>query len=191
MLFSPGVVRNLRGDFGVMKRGSAIRWVMASLVMAAAVVIAARAGMQRRAPADTARQICAQRLARLGNALLAYAKDHDGRFPVADTPAQADSRLLPLLRTYGLTKEDFFCPSRPGLPYVYHCYRRLGPGGWPRWMSEKHLVSLQSPAETWLMADYLSRDAPGPHSRKEKAFNYLRVDGSVRFQDGRPRDVYR
>ena len=96
-----------------------------------------------------------------------------------------------MLKRQGLGEADFRCPARPEYRYVYHCYRRLGPGNWPNWMVDSHVVTRKSPGDTWLLADHLLRGAPGPHSATEKAFNYLCADGHVGYHAGRPRDVYR
>lgn len=137
--------------------------------------------------------LCAQRLEKLGKALRLYADDNDGAFPIGDTPADADAWLPQRLKKQGLAQADLHCPAtgegQP--PYVYHCYRKLGEGNWPRWMAEKHVVTKGSKPDTWLAADVTDREAPGPHSPTEKAFNYLTVDGRVTFHVGRPRDVYR
>jgi hypothetical protein len=138
-------------------------------------------------------KVCAERLQKLGRALALYAGDHDGAFPVLPTPDHADKRLPALPAKQKVTPDVLRCPtSEPsGPPYVYHCYRKLGPGEWPRWMAPKHRVTQSSPPGTWLAADHVRRDDPGPHSATEKAFNYLTVDGRVTFRVGRPREVYR
>jgi hypothetical protein len=146
------------------------------------------------APSEAARRICAERLAKLGKALRLYAADHGGAFPAAPTPGDSDTFLPPRLKRHGVTAADCRCPTAEGPnghPYLYQCYRERGSAPWPNWMPAKHAVTTHSPPETWLMSDYLSKDLPGPHSQTEKAFNYLRADGSVKFHTGRPRAVYR
>jgi len=137
--------------------------------------------------------LCAQRLVKLGRALRLYADDNDGAFPIGDTPADADVWLPKRLKEQHVTAADLRCPAAgaEGPPYVYHCYRRLGVGNWPRWMAEKHVVDEDSDPGAWLSADAIDREAPGPHSPTEKAFNYLTADGRVTFQVGRPREVYK
>lgn len=187
-----------------MARDSAIRWAAVAVAAAAAIIIAVWSGMQQRpaashdaddagsaASAETTRELCASRLAKLGKALRLYADDHDGCFPVADTPARADRQLLPLLQEHGIAKQDFRCPARTEVPYAYHCYRSRGRADWPNWMVEEHVVAMDSAPDTWLMADCLLRGMTGPHSTTEKAFNYLCVDGRVEFHAGRPRGVYK
>ena len=178
-----------------MSANRGLRWALAGLAVVAALVLVMRGSRKQSAPHVVAppdtRQICAQRLAEIGQALRAYAEDYDGHFPVTPSPAQADVRLRPLLGDHGLQRDDFRCPAREYYPYVYHCYHSLGPGPWPNWMLKKHFATLKSPPSTWLMADYLERDKPGPHSQTEKALNYLCVDGRVRFHAGRPREVYK
>jgi hypothetical protein len=152
---------------------------------------AAPAGGER---ADRDRRVCAERLAKLGKALRLYAADHGGAFPITETPGESEVRLLPCLKRYGAVSEGFRCPTAEtagGKPYVYHSYRRRDSREWPNWMAEEHIVTRKSPAGTWLMSDYLARDAPGPHSQTEKALNALRADGSVEFHVGRPREVYK
>ena len=176
-----------------MSTSPAFRWVVVTVAAASAVGVAVWSGEQRAAPSrpsDNTQGICAARLGRLGQALRVYAQDHDDRFPVAQTASRADGYLFPLLEAQGVTEEDFRCPARPAFPYVYHCYEKRGAGDWPRWMPEQHVVVLDSPPNTWLMADYLPRHTPGPHSQTAKAFNYLCVDGHAAFHVGRPRDVY-
>jgi hypothetical protein len=136
---------------------------------------------------------CAHRLTKLGKALRMYADDNKDAFPIGETPAAADQWLPPLLARYGVTEADFRCPTAEpaGPAYVYHCYKALDDASWPRWMAEKHFVTLKSPPGTWLAADYIRRDGNGPHSQTDKAFNYLTVDGRVKLQVGRPRDVYK
>jgi len=184
------------------------RALRVALTLLAALAIAIWVGLKsrpaskpQRAPtpvaspsADDSRKICAERLARLGKALQLYAADTAGAYPVLPSPGEADVRLLPVLNRFGVTTKDFYCPIEEGpggKPYVYHSYRAKGSGGWPNWMAEKHLVTRKSPADTWLMADYLGKDQPGPHSPTEKAFNILCADGSVKFHAGRPREVYK
>jgi len=142
---------------------------------------------------DTGQQACAERLARLGKALRLYASDYDGHYPVTPTPGDA-GMLLPLLEKRGVTAGDFECPgmeSVAGLPYAYYSYRDKGSGDWPNWMPERHIVGPDAAPDTWLMGDRIRKDAPGPHSLTDKAFNYLQADGSVQFYAGRPRDVFR
>ena len=169
---------------------SAFRWIIVTVAVATAVALALRSGTRQEVVSDNTQEICARRLARLGQALRAYAQDYGGRFPVAETPSHADRHLLPLLEGHGVRKDDFRCPARPWLPYVYHCYERRGSGNWPSWMPEKHVVTVESTPDTWLIADPVLRNRPGPHSNTQKAFNYLSVDGRVRFYTGRPREIY-
>jgi len=161
---------------------------------ASAIAVAVLVGTGLRSPQDDSRAACAGQLARLGRALRLYADGYDGAFPVTQAAGHADRDLLPLLGAWGITRQDLYCPTlamAEAHPYTYHCYASRGPGDWPKWMPEEHTVTTGSPPEAWLMADYLARDANGPHSPTEKAFNYLCVDGHVRFKIGRPRDVYR
>ncbi len=185
-----------------------LRALRVTLTLLAALAIAIWVGLKSRpAPkpqppttpvaamsADGSRKLCADRLARLGKALQLYAADHAGAYPVLPGPGEADVRLLPLLKRFGVTTKDLYCPVEEGpggKPYAYHSYRAKGAGGWPNWMAEKHLVVRKSPADTWLMADYLGKDQRGPHSPTERAFNFLCADGSVKFHTGRPREVYK
>jgi len=195
---------------GSTKRETVLRAARVVVPLAAALGIAVWVGLSTRthqgsAPApppppatgpttDRAREVCAARLAKLGEALRLYAADHSGAYPITETPGDSDVRLLPCLKRHGMTSGDFRCPTAGtagGEPYVYHCYRHKGSSGWPNWMAEEHVVTRKSPAGTWLMSDYVLRDAPGPHSQTDKAFNYLRADGSVKLHVGRPREVYR
>jgi len=172
---------------------SAIRWGATVVAAACAVAVAILVGANLRSSPDEARSRCAQQLTKLGRALRLYAADHEGRFPVTETPAAADDSLLPVLSQWAVARDDFHCPAFAGPdspPYTYHCYRNLGSGDWPNWMPDEHIVTTESPPGTWLMADYLARDTNGPHSTTEKAYNYLCVDGRVHFKIGRPRDVY-
>ncbi len=176
-----------------MRMDSAIRWGATVVAAACAVAVAVLVGANLRPSPDEGRAQCAQQLARLGRALGLYAADHEGRFPITATPAAADEDLLPALGAWGVARRDFHCPALAGPdspPYTYHCYENRGSGDWPRWMPEKHIVTSDSPRDSWLMADYLARDTKGPHSQTEKAYNYLCVDGRVHFRAGRPRDVY-
>ena len=138
-------------------------------------------------------KLCAQRLGKLGKALRLYADDNDGAFPIGETPANADAWLPKRLKKQGVAQADLRCPTtgEGGPPYVYHCYRELGGNNWPRWMPEEHVVTKDAEPGTWLAADVIDRDEPGPHSSIDKAFNYLTVDGRVTFRIGRPREVYR
>lgn len=182
-----GATRNVRTD-------SLIRWGATVVAAASAIAVAVLIGTGLRSPQDDGRAACAGQLARLGRALRLYADDHDGRFPVAKNPGNADRDLLPLLGDWGIAHQDLYCPALPmadAQPYAYHCYGSRGPGDWPKWMPEEHIVTTDSPPDAWLMADHLARDTNGPHSPTEKAFNYLCVDGHVRFKIGRPRDVYK
>ena len=172
-----------------------IRWTAAALAVSAAVIIVVLTSRPRPAPQPPAlpdtTATCAQRLARVGQALRLYAQDHEGWFPIAPTAAEAEEHLLRHLADPEALKGDLRCPARPQRPYVYHSYHARGPGAWPNWMADEHIVTPASPPDTWLMADFIERDRPGPHSETQKAFNFLRVDGSVQFHAGRPREVYR
>jgi hypothetical protein len=183
-------------------RGHVLARIIASISAAAiAVGLVLLSGRDHGPPLDqtpapdTQQQAaeCRQRLTRLGKALRMYADDNKGAFPIGETPAAADQWLPVFLTEYDMTEADFRCPTAgpAGPPYVYHCYKALDGTNWPRWMAEKHLVTLKSPPDTWLAADYIRRDGNGPHSQTEKAFNYLTADGRVKFQGGRPRDVYK
>lgn len=172
-----------------------IRWGAATAAVAAAVAIVVLTSRPQPAPQspglpDTT-ATCAARLERVGQALRIYAQDHEGWFPITPTAAEGEGRLLEDLAEHGVSEGDLRCPARPESPYVYHNYRALGPGAWTNWMADEHLVTPDSPDETWLMADSIERDRPGPHSETLKAFNFLRVDGSVQFHAGRPREVYK
>lgn len=168
-----------------------------------AISLAAWIGYQQRprerpAPreeaAEYSRKECARRLAAAGRALAMYAAEHEGVYPVLRTPAAVYEELLPLLAPYGVTRTQLVCPTSEtteGPEYVYHSYRGLGQETWPKWMEEKRAVTTASPPETWLLADYLGKDRPGPHAETGKAFNYLRADGAVRYHKGAPRQVYR
>lgn len=172
------------------------RWLIVGASAAAAVALAIWSGWQDRSPAppprrtDDSRVECAARLARIGKALCVYATDHDGRYPVADTPGDTEARLLPLLRDHGVRRQDLRCPARPEFAYTYHCYSARGTHDWPRWMLDEHIVTADSPPGAWLLSDHVMRDQPGPHSPTEKAFNYLCADGRVAFHVGRPREIY-
>ncbi len=185
-----------------MTRSTAIRLLATVGAAAAAVALVVWSGDREvppstqappPVPAPAQTETCAQRLAKLGQALRLYADDSDGEFPVGETPAAADAWLPGRLKAGTVTPADLRCPTagRAGPPYVYHCYETLGEGNWPRWMAPEHLVTADSDADTWLASDFLQRDGPGPHSTTEKAFNYLTVDGRVSFHTGRPRDVYK
>jgi len=180
-----------------------VRRLAIVLAALAAVAIAVWTGLQNRVeqqaepvpePVDTARQVCAQRLADVGRALAAYAEDYDGAYPLTSTPAATYDELLPLLEPHGISAEQLLCPVSEavgGPPYVYHSYLSRGGVDWPKWMPDEHVVTSESPPETWLMADAVERGKPGPHSETQKAFNYLCANGSVRFRQGQPREVYR
>jgi len=182
---------------------TAVRWIAVTLGAVVAVAIAVWTGLEDRPPeqpestakpADRAVEVCARRLAAVGLALAAYAQDHDGFYPVTTTPAATYNELLPVLASYGVSERELLCPvsERTGGPfYVYHSYLRRGDIEWPKWMAEQHVVTGESPPDTWLMADALIKDDPGPHSETQKAFNYLCVDGSVHFRSGAPRMVYK
>lgn len=193
---------------GSTKRETVLRALRVIATLAAALGIAVWVGLSSRsrqasppAPApvaqqaaDRAREVCEARLAKLGKALRLYAADHGGAYPITETPGDSDVRLLPGLKRYGVSSGDFRCPTAEaagGEPYVYHCYRHKDSREWPNWMADRHIVTRRSPGGTWLMSDYVLRDAPGPHSQTEKAFNTLRADGSVKFHVGRPREVYK
>jgi hypothetical protein len=176
-----------------MRIDSAIRWGATVVAAACAIAVAVLVGASLRPSRDDTRAACAGQLAKLGRALRLYADDNEGHFPVTQTPAAADRRLFPLLEQWGIVRDDFYCPAlteADSPPYTYHCYRDRGSGDWPRWMPDEHIVTLDSPPGSWLMADHLGRDTKGPHSQTEKAYNYLCVDGRVRFKVGRPREVY-
>ena len=186
-----------------MEKAQIARWVAVFLAGMVAVGIAVWAGLQARPPqqpepiedpAQVARGVCAQRLADVGRALSAYAADHGGSYPVTSTPAATYDELFPALAPYGVTEGQLLCPvsEESGCPpYVYHSYLSRGDVQWPKWMPEKHIVTVKSAAETWLLADALIKDETGPHSETQKAFNYLRVDGSVLYREGAPRMVYK
>ncbi len=186
-----------------MKRDWIMRWLAIVLAALAAVSIAVWTGMQNRLeqpaepvaePIDTARQVCAQRLADVGRALAAYAEDYEGAYPLTSTPAATYDELLPLLEPHGISAQQLLCPTSAavgGPPYVYHSYLSRGGVDWPKWMPDQHVVTSASSPDTWLLADALERGKPGPHSETQKAFNYLRADGSVKFHQGQPRAVYR
>jgi hypothetical protein len=177
-----------------MRHVRVVEWCVVIILAASALAIAVWSGRRSRPLDTTDRQLCAAQLRTLGQALRVYAADAEGKFPVAPTPDGADRELLPLLRGREVTGETFFCPAlaeHMRRPYVYHCYKERGDGPWPKWMPDEHVVSTDSPADTWLMADYLARGAPGPHSATEKAFNHLCIDGRVSFRVGQPREVYK
>lgn len=185
-----------------MSKADSMRWTAVTLAGMIAVGIAVWVGLQQRPapesttvaePVDHARQECARRLADVGRALSMYAADCDGVYPVTTNPAAAYGEFLPAIAPYGVVEEQLLCPiseQTDGPPYVYHSYLGLGELQWPRWMEAERTVTVASPAETWLMADALLKDQPGPHSKTHKAFNYLRADGAVRFHQGPPRQVY-
>lgn len=185
-----------------MERARIVRGVAVVVAVGAAVAIAVWTGLQSRAqepaedgvdPAAVAREECARRLREIGRAMTAYAGDHEGLYPVLSTPAATHDELLPLLSRYGINAAQLLCPvseETGGPPYVCHSYRSRGEVNWPKWMPEEHVVTSASGPGTWLVADALVRDKPGPHSDFQKAFNYLRADGSVRFHEGAPREVY-
>ena len=185
-----------------MERERIVRGVAVVVAVGTAVAIAVWTGLQGRAqqsaedevdPAAVARDECATRLRRIGQAMTAYARDYDGLYPVLSTPAATYDELLPLLLRYGIGAEQLLCPvseATGGPAYVCHSYRSRGEVNWPKWMPEEHVVTSASGPSMWLMADALVRDKPGPHAEFQKAFNYLRADGSVRFHEGAPRGVY-
>jgi hypothetical protein len=185
-----------------MDRERIVRGVAIVAAIGAAAAIAVWTGLQGRAQAPAedeadavavAREECASRLRETGRALTAYAGDYDGLYPVLSTPAATYDELLPLLSSYGIGAQQLVCPvseATGGPPYVCHSYRSRGEVNWPKWMPDEHIVTSASEPGTWLMADALIRDEPGPHSDFQKAFNYLRADGSVLFRQGAPREVY-
>ncbi len=140
---------------------------------------------------ETNAAICADRLAALGQALRMYAAEYDGAFPVLDTPRHADTILPDLLNSPAITPGTLCCPARPDEPYVYHCYRTLDEGKWPKWMDAERTVTTADEPGTWIAADVLLRGSDGPHLPDTKAFNFLRVDGSVQYSSAQPRTVYR
>jgi hypothetical protein len=168
-----------------------MRWVAAAIAIAVALFIIIRSARHSAEIKDPLREQCAAQLTRLGKALQMYALDNGGRFPVLETSSDPERVLAPLLKPYGVKLDDFFCPARPEVAYLYHCYQKRGPEPLPRWVQDKHLVTLKSPKGTWLLSDFVERDAPGPHSKTEKAFNFLTVDNEVRYFEGHPRDVYK
>lgn len=135
--------------------------------------------------------ICAGRLGTLGAALRMYAADYDGTFPILGTPRRADVLLPPLLNAPTVTAQMLRCPARPEDPYLYHCYRKLGEGKWPKWMDEERTITTADSPDTWIASDVLLRGSVGPHSETTKMFNYLRIDGSVRFSAAQPRTMYK
>jgi len=181
-----------------------MRWASAAAAAIVAVSVAVWCGLEMRnpepaetkapeaaAPDATGKDVCEERLRKLAAALRVYADDHDGAFPVADTPDGHAEWLTATLE--GVQVGDLACPTATSADegYLYHCYRDKGDGNWPKWMSGEHIVTADSEPDTWLASDYLTRNTVGPHGSDGKAFHYACVDGSVKFHEGRPRDVYK
>lgn len=173
------------------------RWITAIFVLVVIGLLLFASMRDGEAPLqsiDIAREtnaaICADRLAALGRALRMYAADYDGALPVLDTPWHADTILPDRLNSPAITPGTLCCPARPEDPYVYHCYRKLGEGKWPKWMDTERTVTTADEPGTWIAADVLLRGSNGPHLPETKAFNFLRVDGSVRYSAAQPRTVY-
>lgn len=152
---------------------------------------------------------CRNNLHQLGIALLRYADEHDGAFPVSQVLDGPHPDLVAAMATYLDTPRAWFCPSETDGNYVfsdanvcdgrigyfyYSCEQCTSNGGvstflrwnvsWPR-----RLLRTDDPC-AWLASDRWFSGEPTTHRYYKKGVNYLTVDGHVAWVDESPRQAF-
>jgi prepilin-type N-terminal cleavage/methylation domain-containing protein/prepilin-type processing-associated H-X9-DG protein len=152
---------------------------------------------------------CRSNLHQLGIALIRYADEHDGAFPVSQVLDGPHPALVAAMATYLDSPGAWFCPSETDSDYVfsdanvcdgriayfyYSCEQSTRNGGvstflrwnvsWPR-----RLLRTDDPS-TWLMSDRWFSGEPTAHRYYKKGVNYLTVDGHVDWIDESPRQAF-
>jgi prepilin-type processing-associated H-X9-DG protein len=181
------------------------------VVALVAVVIAFLVPMIQRARMQQNLALCKDRLRQIGVGLIQYARENNGRLPVADAVSGPQRQLLDgLTASHSLGEPiNYYCPAqqKPELIFSdanfksavigYYFYSALGPGdnphlskflrggiSWPR-----KLDTAMDP-KSWVMSDAWISGVPTAHAGYRKGVNYLMLDGSVDFVSGSPRESF-